>query len=175
MENNVLVAFATKHGATKEIAEKIGAMLRQAGLSADVIPVGGVRDLNSYMAVILGSAVYVGKWQGDAEKFLQANEKILADRPVWLFSSGPTGEGDPLELVEGQRMPVALKPIVERIRPRDVTVFHGNINLEKLNFMEKWAIKNVAKKPFGDYRDWEAIESWSDSIAEALKKTAYVF
>ena len=175
MEKNILITYASKHGATKEIAEKIGAVLRQAGLHVDVIPAAGVRDLNPYMAIILGSAVYVGKWHKDAEKFIQANEKILADRQVWLFSSGPTGEGDPLELVEGQRLPVDLQPIVDRIRPRDVTVFLGNIDPEKLNLMEKWAIKNVAKKPFGDFRDWEAIERWSGSIADALKKTAYAF
>jgi len=173
MESNVLVAYASKHGATKEIAEKIGAVLRQVGLQADVIPAAGARDLNPYMAVILGSAVYIGKWHKDAEMFLQTNEKILADRPVWLFSSGPTGEGAPLELLGGQLLPVELGPVVDRIRPRGVTVFHGNINPEKLNLMEKLAIKNVAKKPFGDFRDWEAIERWSDSIAEALKKTAY--
>ena len=82
MEKNILITYASKHGATKEIAEKIGAVLRQAGLHVDVIPAAGVRDLNPYMAIILGSAVYVGKWHKDAEKFIQANEKILADRQV---------------------------------------------------------------------------------------------
>jgi len=95
-DKNILVTYASKYGATKEIAEKIGEVLRQAGLRVDVLPVDGMRDLSPYKAVILGSAIYVDKWQKEALQLLRANEKILANRPVWIFSSGPTGKGDPL-------------------------------------------------------------------------------
>ena len=169
MNKNILVTYASKYGATEEIAKKIGEVLRQAGLQADVLPVDGIRDLNPYKAVILGSAIYVGKWHKGAVKFLQANEKILADRTVWLFSSGPTGEGDPVELVEGLRLPAALQPVADRIQPRDIAVFHGYINPDKINFIEKWAIKSLVKKPFGDFRDWDAIVTWTNTIADALK------
>jgi menaquinone-dependent protoporphyrinogen oxidase len=169
MDRNILVTYASKYGATKEIAVKIGEVLRQVGLQVDVLRVDGVQTLDQYTAVILGSAVYIGKWQKEAVKFLQINEKVLADRPVWLFSSGPTGEGDPIELVEDLRLPVALQPAVDRIHPRDVAVFHGYINSDKINFIEKWAIKSLVKKPFGDFRDWDAITSWATSIAETLK------
>ena len=103
----ILVTYATKYGATKEIAEKIGEELRQAGLQTDVVPVDRVRDLTAYKAVILGSAVYIGKWRKEAVEFLKKNVQALAERPVWLFSSGPTGEGDPVELVKGWRFPVS--------------------------------------------------------------------
>jgi len=107
MHKNILVTYASKYGATQQIAEKIGEVLRQAGLQADVHPVDGVRDLAPYKAVILGSALYIGKWQKEAAAFLKAHEKMLSERPVWLFSSGPTGVGDPVELVEGRRLPAA--------------------------------------------------------------------
>lgn len=169
MNKKILVTCASKYGATQEIAEKIGEVLRQAGLQTDVIPVDSIQDLNSYQVVILGSAVYIGKWQKEAEKFLQANEVILAKRLVWLFSSGPTGEGDPVELIEGSRLPEALQPIADRIQPRDIAVFHGYINPDKINFIEKWAIKSLVKKPFGDFRDWDTIVTWATTIADALK------
>jgi menaquinone-dependent protoporphyrinogen oxidase len=169
MDGNILVTYASKYGATQEIAEKISEVLRQAGLQVDILPVDGVRNLSSYQAVILGSAVYIGKWQKEAVEFLQANEKILADRPVWLFSSGPTGEGDPVELLEGWRLPAALQPVADHIQPRDLAVFHGYINPDKLTLLEKWAIKSLVKKPFGDFRDWDAIVTWTTSIADALK------
>jgi|SRR5688572_3965999 len=169
MDRNVLVTYASKYGATKEIAEKIGDVLRQAGLQTDVYPVGGVRGLNAYKAVILGSAVYVGKWHKEAVAFLQTHENILANRPLWLFSSGPTGEGDPVELVEGLRLPATLQPVADRIHPRDMAVFHGYINSDKINFIEKWTIKSLVKKPFGDFRDWDSIVIWATTIANALK------
>ena len=172
MNNKILVTYASKYGATKEIAEKIGGVLRHADLQVDVLPMNSVRDLNAYKAVILGSAVYVGKWHKEAVTFLQVNEEILAARPVWLFSSGPTGEGDPVELVEGLRLPETLQPVVDRIHPRDIAVFHGYINSDKINFIEKWAIKSLVKKPFGDFRDWNAITAWATAIAKSLKEKA---
>ena len=119
--------------------------------------------------MVLGSAVYIGQWRKEAVKFLKANETVLAEKPVWLFSSGPTGEGDPVELVQGWRFPGKLKPIADRIGPRDIAIFHGAVDENKLNFIEKWMLKNV-KAPAGDFRDWEAITSWATAIAAALKE-----
>lgn len=171
MEKKILITYASKYGATREIAERIDAVLHQAGLQTDIRPVDDVRDLTLYQAVILGSAVYVGKWQKEAVAFLQTYAKNLADLPVWLFSSGPTGEGDPVKLVEGKLLPTGLQPIVHRIQAREVTIFHGHINPNKINPIEKWAVKSLVKKPFGDFRDWEAIVDWSTRIADALKET----
>jgi menaquinone-dependent protoporphyrinogen oxidase len=168
MNGKILVTYASKYGATREIAEKIGQGLRQAGLPADVLRVDSVRDLAPYAVVILGSAVYIGKWQKEAEAFLRANAEALATRPVWLFSSGPTGEGDPVALLEGWRLPAALQPVADRIHPRYVAVFHGYINRDKVNFIERTAVKAM-KKEFGDFRDWAAITAWTAGIAGALQ------
>jgi menaquinone-dependent protoporphyrinogen oxidase len=168
MKGLVLVAYATKYGATAGIADKIGQVLDEAGVGAEVLPAEGVDDLATYKAVVLGSAVYAGQWRKQAAEFLQDNEKALAQRPVWLFSSGPTGRGDPVELMNGWRFPESLQPIADRIRPRDITFFHGVLDLEKLNFAEKMIIKGL-KAPLGDFRDWEAITSWAQAIAETVK------
>ena len=172
MSKKILVTYSSTYGATAEIAQKIGEVLRQASLNADVLPVKDVRDLAPYQAVVLGSGVYVGKWNKEAEAFLKANQEALAERPVWLFSSGPTGEGDPVTLVKGQRIPAALQPVADRIQPRDVAVFHGYINQGKVNFLAKWVIKNMVKAPFGDYRDWDMIARWAGGIAAALREPA---
>ena len=171
MDIQVLVAYATKYGATAEIAEKIGQVLRQAGLRADVLPADRVSDLTPYKAVVLGSAVYIGKWRKEAVKFLKANETVLAGKSVWLFSSGPTGQGDPVELTQGWRFPGKLQPVADRIGPHDIAVFHGTVDVNKLSFIEKWMLKNV-KAPIGDFRDWEAITSWATAIADVLKEAA---
>jgi menaquinone-dependent protoporphyrinogen oxidase len=169
MDEHVLVTYASKHGATAEIAEKIGAVLREAGLTADVLPVERIEDLHGYTAVVLGSAVYVGKWIKEAAKFLDKNEQFLAQVPVWLFSSGPTGEGDPVELLQGWQFPEELQEEVQYVQPQEVTVFHGDLQPDKLSFLEKSMIKMV-KAPVGDFRDWEAITAWAREIATALKE-----
>jgi len=63
----------------------------------------------------------------------------------------------------------SLQPVTGRIRPRDIVVFGGYINPDKVNFIEKMAVKNLVKKPFGDFRDWQNIVTWSTKIAEVLK------
>jgi len=82
MTPSILITYATKYGATAGIAEKIAEIVRGAGLEADVLPVEKVADLTLYDAVVLGSAVYMGQWRKEAADFLQANEALLARRPV---------------------------------------------------------------------------------------------
>ncbi len=143
MTKPYLVTYATKYGATAEIAEKIGQELRLAGLRTDVLPVEDVNDLAPYEAVVLGSAVYIGRWRKEAARFLKANEKILTKQLVWLFSSGPTGEGDPVKLTEGWHFPKVLQPMADRVRPRNIALFHGNVNVKNLSYIGKWMINKV--------------------------------
>lgn len=168
MNTKVLVAYATKYGATAGIADKIGEVLAQAGLEVEVLPVDRVKDLSPYQAVVLGSATYIGRWRKAAAKFLKYHEKMLADKHVWLFSSGPTEQGDIENLMKGWRFPKSLQPIADRIQPKDITIFHGATDIEKLSWIDKWMIKKV-KAPIGDFRDWEAITNWAKAIADVLK------
>ena len=168
MGDKVLVAYATKYGATKEIAERVGEVLGQAGVQADVQPVERVKDLDPYKAVVLGSAVYAGSWRKEAVAFLESHEKALAQRPVWIFSSGPTGNADPVAIMKGWRFPEAQQPVADRIKPREIALFHGVLDMKKLSFAERTIIKAM-KAPTGDFRDWTAITAWAQGIAAALE------
>jgi menaquinone-dependent protoporphyrinogen oxidase len=138
-------------------------------LAVDLKPAGQAGDPAPYQAVVLGSAVYMGRWRKEAVKFLQANEKALAQRSVWLFNSGPLGKGDAAELAAGWGFPKGLQPIADRIRPRDNAIFHGAVDLRKLNPLERFGFKN-APSSVGDFRDWDAITAWAAGIAVALKE-----
>jgi menaquinone-dependent protoporphyrinogen oxidase len=170
MEAKILVTYATKYGATAEIAQQIGAVLQEAGLTVDVLPVKQVRDLSAYTAVVLGSAVYIGRWRKEAAKFLADNEQALAHKDVWLFSSGPTGEGDPVELLDGWTLPPKVQEIATQLQVRDTAVFHGSLDVNKMNFAEKWVV-NTIKSDVGDFRDWEAIRAWAAAIAATLQQS----
>ena len=105
----VLVTAASSHGATTNIASVIGGTLHVHGLEVDVVPLADVKTLDGYDAVILGSGVYTGHWLREALTFARRHRKQLAQKPVWLFSSGPIGDPPrPLEEPAG---------IAERRRP----------------------------------------------------------
>jgi menaquinone-dependent protoporphyrinogen oxidase len=165
---HVLVAYGTKHGATAQVAAEIGKLLSAAGLQATVLAAGQVSSIADYDAVVLGSAVYVGQWRKPAAALLKREAESLTGKPVWFFSSGPTGDQDPLEATQGWRFPTGLQPIADAIRPRDIALFRGAINQAKLGLLDKFMVK-AAKAPLGDFRDWEAIRAWAREIAAALQ------
>lgn len=167
MGNKVLIAFASKYGSTAEIAERIGKVLREAGLHADVLPTNRVKKSNDYQAIVLGSAVYIGMWRREASAFLKSNEMDLAQKPVWLFSSGPADEGDLEVVLDGWKFPSGLQPVADRIKPRDIAIFRGAVDLSKLNGLEKWMLNKVQAVD-GDFRDWENIVAWAKGIADEI-------
>jgi menaquinone-dependent protoporphyrinogen oxidase len=169
MATKALVTYGTKYGSTAEIADKIGEVLREEGIQTDVIPAGGKIDLSGYDAFIIGSAIYIGMWRKNVVKFITKNEKSLIGRPVWFFSSGPTGEGDPNELLSGWKYPKKLEGVINRLQPRDITVFHGVADSNKSGLFDTMIMRSI-KAAFGDFRDWDAITAWAKSIAAELKK-----
>ena len=166
--SDILIAYASKYGSTAQIAENIALRLKKAGFEPKVMNAGDVRNMEGYTAVILGSAVYAGNWLKEAADFLEKFKQDLALRPVWLFSAGPTGKGDPVEQMKGWRFPEALKPLADSIHPRDIAFFHGTLDMDKLRFAEKLIVRAL-KAPAGDFRDWEMINTWADGIAQTLK------
>lgn len=166
----ILVAYASKHHSTEGIAYRIGSILRQPCIfEVDVRPAAEVVTLAPYDVVILGSAVYMGQWQPAAIEFLSRFEGDLKRRDVWLFSSGPTGMGNPLELLKGWTFPEPLIPTIDNIQPHDIALFHGKLDTAELNIMERAAVA-IVKAPIGDFRQWEMIDAWAEGIVQTLRE-----
>ncbi|WP_347355091.1 flavodoxin domain-containing protein [Intrasporangium sp.] len=173
---NVLVAYATRHGATAGIAQRIVETLRREGLHADVVSVAEVTRLERYDAVVLGGAAYMFHWLKDATSFAKRHRAELAQRPVWLFSSGPLGS----DLVDeaGHDMRDAARPkefaeLAGLLRPRGEEVFFGAYDpaQKPIGLGERVTRMMPAAKhamPAGDFRDWERIDAWAKQIAQQL-------
>ncbi|RYV52925.1 flavodoxin domain-containing protein [Pengzhenrongella frigida] len=161
----ILVAAASKHGSTAEIAAAIARNLTQAGHDVDVRPPEQVADLEGVDVVVLGSAVYAGHWLKEARDFTARLAPELAVRPVWLFSSGPIG--DPLTPAEDA---IDAAHALEVTGARDHRTFAGRIDKEKLSFGER-ALVRALRAAVGDFRDWDEIAAWSRSIEINLAAT----
>lgn len=168
----VLVAYASKYGATQGIAERIGEVLRARGHDVDVVRCKDLDDATGFDAYVVGSAAYMFRWRKDARQFVRRNVDVLATRPVWLFSSGPVGtdrvDAKGNDVLAGA-IPKEFAEYETAISPRGTQVFFGAFQLEKLrgvDRMAKWA--PAAAMPVGDFRDWDAIEAWAGRIADDL-------
>ena len=165
MSDKILVAYASKCGSTGEVAEAIGQALCDAGAAVDVRLVENVSDLSPYRAVIVGSAIRVGRWLPEASKFVETHREALSQVPVAYFLACMTLEDD----TEENRRTVAayLDPVREMVQPVDVGLFAGAMDPSKLSFVFRLMMKAMGT-PEGDYRDWEAIRAWADGLRPAL-------
>lgn len=159
----VLVAYASERGGTAEIADWIGAALRQAGVEADVRPAGEVQDLDGYDAAVVGGALYEGRWHREARRFVRHHADALAHRPVWLFSSGPLDDTARERVIE----PVAgVAKVAGRVHARGHATFGGRLAPDAKGFMAS----KIAKRMSGDYRDREQVAAWAAGIARELRR-----
>lgn len=161
----LLVAYASKRGSTAEIAEAVADQARQAGLDVDCVESGEVADLSPYDAVIVGSAVYMKRWRGDARRFLRRHRKALAAMPFWVFSSGPTG--DPAKEDPRWSEPPGIVKRAERLGVREHVVFGGRMPVDPQGPIEKAMVEGTPAE-FRDRRDWEEIRGWAGRVAREL-------
>ncbi len=166
----ILVTYATRHDGTAQIAHVRGSSLREqeagAGTPAvDVRVVDDVDDLEAYNAVLLGSAVYAGRWLHHARDFALSNAETLMSRAVWLFASGPVGEppGALTESAETARL-------AEAVGARGHRSFAGRLRTSDLTTDERARVR-AAHVADGDYRDWSEIRAWAEEIGDALESS----
>ncbi len=173
---SVLVAYASRHGATEGIADRIAARLRDQGVDAVVRPASAVRDAASYDAFVVGAAAYMFHWLKDATRFVRRNRALLASRPTWLFSSGPVGtdttDKDGRDVLEVS-VPREFAELREAVHARGEKVFFGALDPDArpIGLAERFvALMPAARNalPKGDFRDWAAIDAWADEIARDL-------
>ena len=166
----VLVAAASKHGATREIAARIGARLAERGVDVQVENLDQVTDVGGYDAFVIGSGIYLGTWLKQARRFLDEHADALAQKPTWLFASGsivgepPVGD-DPNALRAG-----LADRLLELTHAREHKLFAGKLDTSKLGLLEKTAVRG-AHATEGDHRDWQAIDDWAAAIAFDLGQT----
>jgi menaquinone-dependent protoporphyrinogen oxidase len=162
-----LVAVATQHGATLEIADMIGATIAARGIETDIREVENVPAVDGYDGVVVGSAVYMGNWIKSARTFVEGHADELAARPTWMFSSGPIGDPPKPDAATA----VNVDDLVAAAHAREHRLFAGRLDLNRLGLVQR-AIARTVRSPEGDYRDWGEIQAWATSIADDLEAQA---
>ena len=159
----LLVAYASRMGSNAEIAHRIGRHLTDAGHVVDVRPCSPELKATPYEGVVLGSALYVGRWDRPAVSFLHRQAAQLAERPTWLFQSGPCGDGLDLSAV---RAPRAVRNVCARSGLAAPVTFGGRLDpATARSSFDRWVASGTR---VGDFRDWEQISAWTWGVVRAL-------
>lgn len=169
MAINVLVAYASTHGSTQEVAEAVAATLREHGLAVDLQPARNVCTLEGYSAVVLGAPLYMFHLHKDALRFLSQHQKALTGGlPVAIFAGGPFASGDEKEWQEVRKQLDQELAKFPWLRPVAVEVIGGKFDPARLHF--PWnLIPALRQMPPSDLRDWEAIHRWTSILAAQLQ------
>ncbi|MFB9907622.1 flavodoxin domain-containing protein [Allokutzneria oryzae] len=149
-----LVTYTGRRGAVVEIADEVATVLRGKGHEVDLLPVHRVRDLRPYRVVVLGSAVYAGRWSTAAARFLRHNVSALSVRQVWLFACGPLRTDPDL-------LPTKVDMLVRSIGAADPVVFGGAARTAGDSAVPwRWHSQLA-----GDHLDRKRIVDWAREIA----------
>ncbi|NLD46545.1 MAG: hypothetical protein GX660_05025 [Clostridiaceae bacterium] len=162
----VLIAYASRHGSTKEVAGKIAHEMRGKG-RISVIPVQEVYDISLYDTVLLGSAIRMGKLLPEAKRFLQKFHKELASKSFYMFVVCMTMSSDTKEKRSEALSFIKSGLNLYNLTSKDIGLFGGVFDVTKLPF-PIGIIARLAKVKTEDVRDWNKIEKWARRICRQL-------
>lgn len=166
-ELNVLVTAASEHGSTRGIAEAVARGLRSRGFTVDVGEPDAFIDVSEHDAFVIGSALYAGRWLEPAVGFVRRFAPTLAERPVWLFSSGPVGDPQRKLVQKMTADPAELPELAALTAPRGHRIFAGRLARTELPRARRLPLTFVRGLE-GDWRDWAEIDAWAAEIADSL-------
>jgi len=164
----VLVAYASKCGATAEIADHITQSLCSSGLQADLMPAGSVKDIQAYAAVVLGSAIYMGKPLTEAQRFAEKYLAVQSQIPAALFNVSLSMKDNTPEGV--QTAMSYMQPLIAHVKPVLVGLFAGRIDMQTLPPLYRLFAQSDSQGILaeGDYRDWQQIDAWQADLQKTL-------
>jgi menaquinone-dependent protoporphyrinogen oxidase len=156
----ILIAYATKHGSTREVAEAVAETLREEGLDVELREAAETRTLDRYDGVVLGGALYLGRLHKDAKRFLLRHRVALAALPVAVFAMGPQTLEEKDVAESRAQLDRALADAPE-LEPVSVAIFGGVVDPATLRFP-------LNRMAASDARDWDAIRAWARELARSL-------
>lgn len=165
----VLVAYASAHGSTREIAERIAARLRESDIDAEARSVDDVDDISRYSAFVVGSAIHSRAWLPEALRFVRENSGALNTKPIWLFSVGmPAALGRPFRRLAASESETVFAALRTLVQAREHRLFSGVVRRDQFPDLRSRLVFRAMGCRYGDFRDWQEIDAWGARIAAGL-------
>ena len=160
----VLVTCGSKRGGTEELAQMVADGLRQEGHAVSLFRPDEVKHLNHFDAVVVGGAVYTGRWHKSSRRFVRHHARELRKLPTFFFSSGPLNDS----ATKKEIPPVAgVKRLMKRVNARGHVTFGGRLSPDATGF----PARAMAKEHSGDWRDPAQVAAWARTVAAQLKES----
>jgi len=160
----VLVAYISKGGSTKELAEHLAVHLGTLGFEADVKDMLKPEeiDLGAYQAAVLGAPVHGMSWVPEALAFVKNKADQLSAIPcAYFLLSIAYGVGRDSWKT---KLPACFAPVKAVVPAVSTACFGGRMDQDPPFILRlAFGIKKGAPK---DGRDWAAVETWAQELKE---------
>jgi menaquinone-dependent protoporphyrinogen oxidase len=156
---NLLVVYGSKRGGTAGLADMIVDELVARGVSADAKDAATMPSLDGYDAVVVAGALYAGRWNRAARRFVHRRIDGLRARSVWFVSSGPLDDSASTRLVPPAKQVAKLMTTVEACGH---VTFGGRLSPDATGF----PAKAMAKTRAGDWRDRDQVRRWVGTVVD---------
>jgi menaquinone-dependent protoporphyrinogen oxidase len=172
---NILIAYATKEGQTRKIAQRIGDRLASQGHAVELVDTDsptGTLDLERFQVAVVGGPIHARGYPRSIVRFALDHRRFLDRVPSAFFSVGlaiasrtSDGRSGTLEIVER---------FVQKTgwRPRRVELIAGALPYSKYNFLIRFLMRRISASEGGDtdtsrdyeYTDWSAVDAFARSL-----------
>lgn len=166
MSKKILVVYASRGSSTAETADIIARELSaHLEIKVEIADVKRANHIASYDSIVLGTAIRIGRPLPEMISFVKSYQPILSTKKVALFGmcmmlKDPSAENK-------KNSSTYFNPLKALLTPVDTHLFAGKVNLSKLGFLARLAIK-MGKAPIGDFRNWEKIKTWAAELSPKL-------
>ncbi|HXZ83375.1 MAG TPA: flavodoxin domain-containing protein [Acidimicrobiales bacterium] len=157
----VLVTCGSKRGGTEELAQMLADGLREEGLTVGLFRPEEIKHLDHFDVVIVGGAIYAGRWHKTSRRFVKAHLRELRQRPTYFFSSGPLDDSAARKEIPPVQ---GVRALMKRVGARGHITFGGRLLPDATGF----PARAMAKEHSGDWRDPAQVRSWAKTIAAQL-------
>ncbi len=168
----ILLAYASAHGSTAEVAEEIGRVLSGHDLDVTVENILNINQVQDYDALVVGSAVHAGAWLPEVTTLLESLDNVWAAKPIYMWLScirvlEQYGDDHVREFY-------LRHDLLKQLAVREVALFPGKLDLANTDWNERWTLAarydgSTWPSGFdGDFRDWDKIRTWAGQVAQEL-------
>lgn len=156
----ILIGWASRAGAARDIATVLADELRTAGHDVDVADLKTEPDASSPDLVVLGSGIQAGQWYPEAMSWVTVHEVTLTDTPVALFNVC-------LNAADCKRRDESLgynKALAARLEPVAQESFAGRYVPEKVSRFKRLLLKSMRQQA-QDHVDEALVRTWARELA----------
>jgi menaquinone-dependent protoporphyrinogen oxidase len=170
----ILVAYASAHGSTAEVAAFIGRVLDVYDADVTVAHADEVTSVDEYDVFVLGSPIHSSMWLSSLSQFMFRFEEKLGPSPVYLWINCliVLEENGYDKVMKTYLWDEALDKL--GVKRPEIGVFAGKLDWQRISGSEKWLMSNnyegkeLPGNMRGDFRDWKAIAAWAHDVAQTM-------